>query len=216
MTPVDLAALRREYVQESLDESVVLADPIAQFTAWFREAEAAKLAAEPNAMTLATADADGAPSARIVLLKAFDADGFVFYTDYRSRKGHELAANPRAALVFFWAELERQVRVLGTVAPVDRATSATYFATRPALSRVSAWTSHQSSVLDSRATLEARFAETAMRFPAGDVPLPEHWGGYRVTPTTIEFWQGRRSRLHDRLQYVRSDTGDWRLERLSP
>jgi pyridoxamine 5'-phosphate oxidase len=216
MTQVDLAALRREYVQQSLDEGVVLADPIAQFSAWFRDAEAAKLAAEPNAMTLATADADGAPSARIVLLKAFDADGFVFYTDYRSRKGLELAANPRAALVFFWAELERQVRVLGTVAPVDRPTSATYFATRPVLSRVSAWTSHQSSVLDSRATLEARFADTVLRFPAGDVPLPEHWGGYRVSPTTIEFWQGRRSRLHDRLQYVRTADDGWRLERLSP
>lgn len=210
----DLASLRRSYARASLAEGDVAADPIAQFLAWFDDAQAAELR-EPNAMTLATATPDGAPSARIVLLKGVDERGFVFYTDYRSRKGEELAANPRAALVFHWAELERQVRVTGTVARVAREESEAYYRTRPVGSRIGAWASHQSRPIAGRAELEAREAELAHRYADGDVPLPPHWGGYRVAPETVEFWQGRPSRLHDRLRYVRED-GAWRVERLSP
>ena len=210
----DLASLRRSYARASLGEGDVAADPIAQFLAWFDDARAAELR-EPNAMTLATATPDGAPSARIVLLKGVDERGFVFYTDYRSRKGDELAANPRAALVFHWAELERQVRVTGTVARVSREESEAYYRTRPVGSRIGAWASHQSRPIAGRAELEAREAELARRYADGDVPLPPHWGGYRVAPETVEFWQGRPSRLHDRLRSVRED-GGWRVERLSP
>ena len=210
----DLASLRRSYARASLGEGDVAADPIAQFLAWFDDARAAELR-EPNAMTLATATPDGAPSARIVLLKGVDERGFVFYTDYRSRKGDELAANPRAALVFHWAELERQVRVTGTVSRVSREESEAYYRTRPVGSRIGAWASHQSRPIAGRAELEAREAELARRYADGDVPLPPHWGGYRVAPETVEFWQGRPSRLHDRLRYVRED-GGWRVERLSP
>ena len=207
----DLASLRRSYARASLGEGDVAADPIAQFLAWFDDAQAAELR-EPNAMTLATATPDGAPSARIVLLKGVAERGFVFYTDYRSRKGDELAANPRAALVFHWAELERQVRVTGTVARVSREESEAYYRTRPVGSRIGAWASHQSRPIAGRAELEA---ELARRYADGDVPLPPHWGGYRVAPETVEFWQGRPSRLHDRLRYVRED-GGWRVEWLSP
>lgn len=210
----DLASLRRSYARASLGEGDVAADPIAQFLAWFDDAQAAELR-EPNAMTLATATPDGAPSARIVLLKGVDERGFVFYTDYRSRKGEELAANPRAALVFHWAELERQVRVTGTVARVSREESEAYYRTRPVGSRIGAWASHQSRPIAGRAELEAREAELARRYADGDVPLPPHWGGYRVAPETVEFWQGRPSRLHDRLRYVREE-GGWRVERLAP
>ena len=210
----DLASLRRSYARASLAEGDVAADPIAQFVAWFDDAQAAELR-EPNAMTLATATPDGAPSARIVLLKGVDERGFVFYTDYRSRKGEELAANPRAALVFHWAELERQVRVTGTVARVSREESEAYYRTRPVGSRIGAWASHQSRPIAGRAELEAREAELARRYADGDVPLPPHWGGYRLAPETVEFWQGRPSRLHDRLRYVRGASG-WRVERLSP
>ena len=210
----DLASLRRSYARASLAEGDVAADPIAQFVAWFDDAQAAELR-EPNAMTLATETPDGAPSARIVLLKGVDARGFVFYTDYRSRKGEELAANPRAALVFHWAELERQVRVTGTVARVSREESEAYYRTRPVDSRIGAWASHQSRPIAGRAELEAREAELARRYADGDVPLPPHWGGYRLAPQTVEFWQGRPSRLHDRLRYVREE-GGWRVERLAP
>lgn len=212
---LDLSLLRETYAHATLDESSVAADPIAQFAAWFAEAREAQVR-EPNAMTLATATPDGAPSARVVLLKGVDARGFAFYTDYRSRKGAELDANPRAALVFWWQPLERQVRVVGRVERVARDEAAAYFATRPRGSRLGAWTSRQSSVLPDRAALEGDLADTESRFAdADDVPLPEHWGGYRVVPAEIEFWQGRPNRLHDRIAYLRAADG-WTRRRLSP
>ena len=180
------------------------------------EAEAAKIP-EPNAMTLATATPEGSPSARIVLLKAFDERGFVFFTDYRSRKGAELEANPRAALVFYWAELERQVRIEGEVSIVAPAESDAYYASRPRPSRVGAWASPQSRVIPDRGWLEREYNAVQQRF-AGDpdsIPRPPHWGGYRLLPSTFEFWQGRQSRLHDRIRY-RLEDASWRVERLAP
>jgi pyridoxamine 5'-phosphate oxidase len=167
-------------------------------------------------MTLATATPDGVPSARLVLLKGFDARGFTFFTDYRSQKGRELDANPRAALAFFWGELERQVRITGTVTKLSREESEEYYRTRPRGSRLGAWTSHQSAVLPSREALEQRLHEVAARFPGEEVPLPPHWGGYLVRPETVEFWQGRPDRLHDRIRYTRRSGDGWTIERLSP
>jgi len=208
--------IRREYARARLDEADVSHDPFVEFARWFAEAQDAQLP-EPNAMTLATAAADGTPSARVVLLKAFDERGFVFFTDYRSRKGAELEANPRAALVFYWGELDRQVRITGGVALTTREESERYFKSRPLGSRLGAWASHQSRVIPGRAALESDLRSVEDRFKDGDVPLPPHWGGYRVVPDAIEFWQGRESRLHDRIRYVRQGGGKgWRVERLSP
>ena len=209
-----IADIRTEYRRASLSEDDVAADPIAQFTRWFDEALKAAVI-EPNAMCLATATPDAYPSARMVLLKGCDARGFVFYTDYRSRKGQELADNPHASLCFFWAELERQVRINGAVQRVSRAESDAYFQSRPLSSRVGAWTSHQSMVLTARSELEQQLAENETRFSAGAVPLPEHWGGFRIIPEELEFWQGRESRLHDRIQF-RREAGVWVKRRLSP
>jgi pyridoxamine 5'-phosphate oxidase len=210
---MDLAALRNDYALRSLDESDVDADPFQQFHAWMREAIEAQ-ALEPTAMTLATVDASGRPSARIMLLKGLDERGFVFYTNYASRKGGELAASPRAALVFFWRELERQVRVEGTVEKVSAEESDEYFGVRPLGSRIGAWASTQSAVIESRGWLEARVKEAAAKYGESP-PRPPHWGGYRVIPAALEFWQGRQSRLHDRIAYARAGSG-WKRSRLSP
>jgi pyridoxamine 5'-phosphate oxidase len=209
-----LADLRTDYRLASLSESDVDHDPIAQFRKWFDEAQRAEVP-EPNAMCLATATANGVPSARIVLLKDFDERGFVFYTDYGSRKGGELSDNPHAALCFFWQPLERQVRITGQVERVTREQSAAYFHSRPVASQISASASAQSSVLADRGALEQRVAELQSQFAHGEVPLPDHWGGFRLAPDTLEFWQGRRSRLHDRICYERRD-GAWTTSRLSP
>ena len=210
-----LEDLRREYSRETLDEAKVARNPIDQFRRWFVEAQAAGVL-EPNAMTLATATPDGVPSARIVLLKQCDDDGFAFFTDRRSRKGQELAASPRACLLFFWGELERQVRIHGRVTPLGHEVSAEYFLTRPLGSQLGAWASHQSQPLTGgRAELEARLDEVTARFAGQSVPLPPHWGGYRVAADELEFWQGRESRLHDRIRYRRDGTG-WVIDRLSP
>jgi pyridoxamine 5'-phosphate oxidase len=212
---MSLADLRRDYALESLTERDVDPDPIRQFERWFEQARRAELL-EPNAMSLATSTLDGHPSVRVVLLKGFDARGFVFFTDYRSRKGMELEANPRASLCFWWDALQRQVRVTGTASRVSTSESSAYFRTRPHGSRIGAWASHQSSRLASREALESEVARHFAKYPEGsDVPLPHHWGGYRVAPDAIEFWQGRQSRLHDRITYVRGN-GGWQIERLSP
>jgi len=211
---VSLADLRTDYMRAALDERDVHRDPFVQFRLWFDAAVAAKVP-EPNAMTLATVDANGRPAARIVLLKDADATGFTFFTNYGSRKGRELAARPAAALLFFWPELERQIRIEGAITQVDTAIADTYFASRPRLSRIGAWASPQSEMLPDRAALEARFAAADARFPGDAVARPPHWGGYRLTPDAFEFWQGRRSRLHDRIAFRRVGT-EWTIGRLAP
>jgi pyridoxamine 5'-phosphate oxidase len=213
MSP-SIGDLRRDYTKSRLEESSVAPDPTVEFARWFEEALKAKVQ-EPNAMTLATATADGAPSARIVLLKGFDERGFVFFTDYRSRKAGELKQNARAALVFYWPELERQVRITGSTAETDREESEAYFRSRPRGSRIGTWVSHQSQVVGSRAELEQRIQEVERRYPGEDIPLPPYWGGFRLQPESLEFWQGRANRLHDRIRYLRSGAA-WRIERLSP
>ncbi|HVW52792.1 MAG TPA: pyridoxamine 5'-phosphate oxidase [Trinickia sp.] len=209
-----LSDLRKDYARGSLDETSVDADPIRQFETWFKQALDARLP-EPNTMTLATVDARGYPSARILLIKGVDERGFVFYTNYESRKGADLAVNPHASLLFYWIELERQVRVEGTVVKTGAEESDAYFQSRPLGSRIGAWASEQSRPIESRALLEAREKSFAERF-GDNPPRPPHWGGYRLVPETIEFWQGRPSRLHDRILYTRESAGDWRISRLAP
>lgn len=212
---MSFADIRKEYMQRGLHESEVGADPIRQFEAWFDAArEVTPL--EPNAMALATVGADGRPSLRMVLLKGVDERGFVFYTNYESRKGRELVDTPWAALTFFWPEMERQIRIEGQVERVSDEESDTYFHSRPIGSQLSASASRQSEVIPGREPLEERVAELAARYQDREIPRPENWGGFRVIPDFIEFWQGRPSRLHDRLRYRLSADGSWIIERLSP
>ncbi|MBL8233563.1 MAG: pyridoxamine 5'-phosphate oxidase [Bryobacterales bacterium] len=213
---VNVADLRLEYALQTLDETSVDPDPVRQFEEWLAAAMKAGIK-EPTAMALATASPDGVPSCRMVLLKGVDASGFQFFTNYESRKGRELSSNPHAALVFFWAELERQVRITGTVSRISREESEAYFQTRPLRSRLGALASRQSWMLGSREELERGMAALEAEFQDGaQVPMPDDWGGYRLAPDSIEFWQGRRSRLHDRLLYAREASGCWTIARLSP
>ncbi len=205
---------RRNYRRGPLDESQLDADPFVQFEQWFEEA-CEQIKVEPSAMTLTTVGPDGAPAARTVLLKLFDHDGFVFYTNYGSRKAQHIESNPRVSLLFWWPTLERQVEVSGVAERVSSAQSAKYFATRPRGSQLGAWVSHQSQVLTSRKALEKALTEIKSRFADGEVPLPSFWGGYRVVPTKFELWQGQPDRLHDRFQYLR-DGETWQIQRLSP
>jgi pyridoxamine 5'-phosphate oxidase len=211
----NLADLRKDYGLAGLSEADAGDDPFALFRRWFDQAVAAELP-DPNAMILATCTPDGVPSARAVLLKALDTRGFTFFTNYDSRKGREMAANPRVALCFLWHPLERQVRVEGTVEVVTAEESDAYFAVRPLGSRLGAWASPQSAVIPDRAFLEKRHAELTARYPDGSVPRPPNWGGYRVLPAVIEFWQGRPSRLHDRIVFTRRPDGSWDRNRLAP
>ncbi len=201
--------------RDPLSEADLAPDPIAQFRAWFAAAQAAG-AADAHAMTLATATPDGVPSARVVLMNAVDERGFVFYTNYESRKGRELAANPRAALVFYWPQTHRQVRVVGRVSRLSREESERYFASRPQGSQLGAWASRQSEVIASRAALDERLSELEEEYRGREVPCPLFWGGYRVTPDEMEFWQSRPNRLHDRFRYTHAPDSVWHIERLSP
>ncbi|GAA3060723.1 pyridoxamine 5'-phosphate oxidase [Streptomyces glomeratus] len=214
------AEMRAHYRAEGLDETSLAAHPMDQFALWFKQAAQAAVAGmiyEPNAMVVSTADADGRPSSRTVLLKQYDDQGFVFYTNYDSRKAQDLAANPGISLLFPWHPMARQVIVIGTAHRTGRDETAAYFRTRPHGSQLGAWASAQSSVIRTRAELETAYEELSARYPEdSQVPVPPHWGGFRVVPETVEFWQGRANRLHDRLRYVAEPDGSWRVERLSP
>ncbi len=215
LTPSELAALRQDYSQRGLRRSELDPDPIVQFNAWLAEARACEIL-EPNGMTLATVDAEGQAWTRTVLLKICDARGFTFFTNYGSAKGRQLAGNAKAALTLWWGALERQVNITGVVEKTSRDESDAYFHTRPASSQLGAWASAQSEIVADRGQLEAQFAAALETYGETAIPLPPQWGGYRLVPRTIEFWQGRRSRLHDRLRYTRHPDGAWKIERLSP
>ena len=214
-SPLNIAALRHEYVAHGLRRADLDPDPIKQFAAWFGQAAAADIR-DVNAMSLATVTSDGTPSVRIVLLKGISERGFVFFTNYASEKGRELEANPRAALTLFWVQLERQIRINGTVEKTSREESAEYFQSRPIGSQLGAWASKQSEVIPDREALETELAQVTQRFAGAPIPLPPHWGGYRVVPKSIEFWQGRTNRLHDRFRYMLQSDRRWFIERLSP
>lgn len=212
----DIQKLRRDYTRASLDERDVAADPLEQFQKWFEEALNSNVL-EPNAMTLATSDAAGIPSARIVLLKGLADGQFVFFTNYRSRKGEELAQNPRACLLFFWKELERQVKIVGAASKISEQASTEYFQSRPKASQIGAWVSPQSQTIENRQWLEQKYAEIAAKYEQAEIlPRPPQWGGFSVKPERVEFWQGRPSRLHDRLLYSLNAENIWQIERLAP
>jgi pyridoxamine 5'-phosphate oxidase len=215
LSSAELAALRQDYAQRGLRRSELDADPIRQFNAWLAEAAGCGLL-EPNAMTVASVDASGQPWTRTVLLKICDERGLTFFTNYDGAKGKHFARNPRAALTFWWNAMERQVNVTGTIEKTSREESEAYFRTRPVNSQLGAWASAQSAVIADRAELERRFAEARAKYGEAEIPCPPHWGGYRLVPQTIEFWQGRKSRLHDRLRYTRLGDGTWKIERLGP
>jgi pyridoxamine 5'-phosphate oxidase len=212
---MNIADIRKDYKQKSLLEKDIEKSPLQQFEKWWNDAMHADID-EANAMTLATASVTGLPAARIVLLKAFDERGFVFFTNYESFKGMQLAENPRACLVFFWKELERQIRITGLVEKTTITENDEYYNSRPAASRIGAWASPQSQVIKSREWLEENEKKYTVEFTASAIQRPVYWGGYRVKPITVEFWQGRPGRLHDRIQYTLQDTGDWMIERLAP
>ncbi|WP_438817313.1 pyridoxamine 5'-phosphate oxidase [Streptomyces actuosus] len=209
--------MRKQYRAEGLTESELAATPVEQFARWFTQAATEAHLFEPNAMVVSTADSEGRPGSRTVLLKQFDEQGFVFYTNYDSRKARDLAENPYVSLLFPWHATARQVIVLGVARRTGREETAAYFRTRPHGSQLGAWASAQSRVITSRAEVDAAYAELTTRYPEGEqVPVPPHWGGFRVAPLEVEFWQGRENRLHDRLRYVAEQDGSWRVERLSP
>lgn len=210
-----IAQIRQEYAAQVLLEEDLAPDPIQQFRKWWQQVIDSQVT-EPNAMTLATASADGMPTARVVLLKGFDEEGFVFFTNYNSYKGLQLSENPRACLVFHWKELERQVRIIGLVEKVPEGESDAYFKARPLGSRIGAWVSPQSQVIDNRQWLDDTYAQREKELEKEDIQRPPHWGGYKVMPVVMEFWQGRPSRLHDRLQYTLLEGGAWQIERLAP
>ena len=210
-----IADIRRDYSHKSLSENEVEVNPLAQFGKWWDEALQSEID-EVNAMTLATASADGLPSARIVLLKEFNEKGFVFFTNYESFKAQQVAENPRACLVFFWKELERQVRITGLIEKIHGEQSDEYFNSRPEASRIGAWASPQSRIIENRYWLDEKFNELVSKMEGTDIARPPHWGGYIVKPVVVEFWQGRPSRLHDRIQYTLEESGNWKIERLAP
>lgn len=212
---MDLSEMREEFTKLGLEREDLSDDPVTQFETWFMQAHEGGVVM-PNAMSLATVDADGQPSIRTVLLKLFDREGFVFYTNYSSKKAADIAANPKVALLFHWPELERQIRITGTAEKVSTAESAKYFLTRPRGSQIGAWSSDQSSVINSRQLLHAKFEEISEKFKHGEVPIPSFWGGYRVIPNGFEFWQGRVNRLHDRFSYRPLGPNQWDIHRLAP
>ncbi len=212
---MDIGALRNEYKRGSLDRTDLHSSPFSQFEQWFQQANTSEVI-EVNAMQLATASTNGRPSIRTVLMKAFDQQGFVFYTNYSSQKAREIAENPQASALFFWKELERQVEITGKVEKVATTDSLKYFLSRPKGSQLGAWVSQQSSTIESRGLLEQKLAEMKHKFKSGDIPLPDFWGGFRIIPDTVEFWQGRPSRLHDRFEYRLNTENNWDIVRLSP
>ena len=215
MNQEDLQNLRREYSLAQLSETTINTNPVKQFDIWFNEAIEAKLH-DANAMTLSTATRDGVPSARIVLLKGYDNHGFVFYTNYLSRKGKEISKNPLGALIFFWGDMERQIRIEGTIEKLDRDYSEKYFHTRPKLSHIGAMASPQSQEIPGREQLEQKMAQLELEYADTEVPKPSFWGGYVLKPRLIEFWQGRKNRLHDRIVYKKTDNKNWKIVRLAP